>query len=304
MLNQRQIRKSTLLLIYAMEIQGVDPLAQDSFPFDLYWLLVSENDAKRYAKVLAKAALHETRSLNDLQEPLQRRTENFCASVSAQPNLQALPSGAQELLRLMQTLPEHRLYLRRHMDTVSSEQDVSALKDHGDTVISTCTRMCELVQCILRDLEGETREAVEAYAGILRRIQKSAASCAQLAHPEQIKPRNEHTDLAQYTETLRKRRPITEQLARDIFSRRGKWEDLLRTLLRNYVPDRLNIVDRCILYIAFYDLMQRKLDPGIVISEACILANEFSGSKSAPFIHGIIATAIMQFTPDSHQPEA
>ncbi len=304
MLNQRQIRKSTLLLIYAMETQGVDPLAQDSFPFDSYWTLVSENDAKRYAKVLAKATLHETRSLGDLQDSLQSRTENFCATATTQPRLQALPPDARELLRLTQTLPTHIHYLRRHMDTVASDQEVAMLKEYDDGVIRTCVRMCELTQNMLPALEGETGEAVEAYAGVLRRVRKAAAGCARLAHPEQIEPRNEHTDLARYAEAMRERRPLTEQMARDIFSQRGKWEELLRTLLRNYVPERLNTVDRCILYIALNDLIQRKLDPGIVISEACILADEFSGGKSAPFIHGIIATAVMQLTPDAPQPEA
>ena len=50
-------------------------------------------------------------------------------------------------------------------------------------------------------------------------------------------------------------------------------------------------MDKAILYLALYELEEKGLDTPIVVSEATALANEYSGSKSAPFIHGIIAAA-------------
>ena len=80
MLNQRGIRKSALLLLYAMEAQRVTPESQETFPFDAYWTLVSENDNKRYARALAKAVLHEIRAYDELLTLLQARTTAFCAA--------------------------------------------------------------------------------------------------------------------------------------------------------------------------------------------------------------------------------
>jgi transcription termination factor NusB len=51
------------------------------------------------------------------------------------------------------------------------------------------------------------------------------------------------------------------------------------------------VVDRCILYIALYELEYNKLDTPIVVSEANALADAYSGGKSAPFIHGVISAA-------------
>ena len=297
MLNQRGIRKSALLLLYAMEAQRVTPESQETFPFDAYWTLVSENDNKRYARALAKAVLHEIRAYDELLTLLQARTTAFCAAAATLTKPQTLPARAQELLNLLQTLPEPILYLRRQTEKAVDEQRDEELRQQSEKVIHTCEKIHALAEDILSTLESETRGATEAYAAALRRVQKACAGCAQLAHPDRIKPRHEHADLVHYTETLNQRRPLTEQLAKTIYARRQEWEKLLHDLLRNYVPDRLNVLDRCILYIAFYDFVERDLDPGIVISEACLLADEYSGGKSAPFIHGIIATAIMQLKP-------
>ena len=266
MLNQRKIRKSALLLIYAMEIQGVVPEAQEVFPFDLFWMLISENDALRYAKALAKAVLHETRSLGELEEMLEHRTEAFRTAAAVQPKLQTLQSSSQELLRSLPMLRDDTRYLHRHLEVVANEREIEELQSHSSSAIRICGRMCELTQHILSLLKGETREAVEAYAGVLRRVQKATAGCAQLTHPQQSGSCNEHANLARYTEDMRNRRPLTEQYARDIYARRAEWEKLLHALLRNYVPERLNAIDRCILYIAFYDLMQRRLDLGSLFS--------------------------------------
>lgn len=301
MLNQRGIRKSALLLLYAMEAQRVTPESQETFPFDAYWTLVSENDNKRYARALAKAVLHEIRAYDELLTLLQARTTAFCAVAATLTKPQTLPARAQELLNLLQTLPEPILYLRRQTEKSVDEQRDEELRQQSEKVIHTCEKIHALAEDILSTLESEIRGATEAYAAALRRVQKACAGCAQLAHPDRIKPRHEHADLVHYTETLNQRRPLTEQLAKTIYARRQEWEKLLHDLLRNYVPDRLNVLDRCILYIAFYDLVERDLDPGIVISEACLLADEYSGGKSAPFIHGIIATAIMQLKPKSYQ---
>ena len=68
-------------------------------------------------------------------------------------------------------------------------------------------------------------------------------------------------------------------------------EPRLEVLLKNYSLERLDVVDKIILFIALYELEVNGLEVPIVVSEATALANEYSGSKSAPFIHGVIAAA-------------
>ena len=51
------------------------------------------------------------------------------------------------------------------------------------------------------------------------------------------------------------------------------------------------MIDSGILLIALYELRFNGLEAAIVISEANQLADTYSGSKSAPFIHGILAAA-------------
>ena len=48
------------------------------------------------------------------------------------------------------------------------------------------------------------------------------------------------------------------------------------------------VVDRNILRLAIYELMQQSVPPPVVIDEAIELARQFSNDESLPFINGIL----------------
>ena len=77
MLTQRNIRKSSLLLIYALEMQHTNPKDIRDFPLENYWGLVNEHAKKKYAGMLAKAVLHESRSLAELLDAMRARAGEF-----------------------------------------------------------------------------------------------------------------------------------------------------------------------------------------------------------------------------------
>lgn len=303
MLTQRSIRKSSLLLIYAMEMQHTDPEKIREFPLESYWKLVDEHELRRYEKILARAALHETRSLEELLATARARLEAIEKYAAWNNQAQVTLTRGRVLLDRLADIVKSMRSLRRQMEDEAKEHTLPLIAENSRKVINACEGLCLPIKRDLEELEKETHDTAAAWAGALRRVLKMAEGCAALNHPEQLERRHEHADLIRHVENKRERRPLTEELAQAVYARRGEWEQLLNKLLRNYVPARMNAIDRCILYLALYDLMYRKLDPGIVISEACILADEYSGGKSAPFIHGIIASAVMQSNPESEQPD-
>ena len=303
MLTQRNIRKSSLLLIYALEMQHTNPKDIRDFPLENYWGLVNEHAKKKYAGMLAKAVLHESRSLAELLDAMRARAGEFETYAAGHDTTAAAAASTHALLKELEDVPRVMRSLRRLLEEEGNEREREQLPEQTGRLIGACERICRFAEEHLPLLERETHESVTAFAGALRRVKKAAEGCAALRCPEQLPSNSEHANIIGLAKEMRERRPLTEKLALEVYSRCEEWERHLQNLLRNYVPSRLNAIDRCILYISFYDLLCRKLDPGIVISEACILADEYSGGKSAPFIHGVIATAIMQLMPDTNQPE-
>ena len=126
-------------------------------------------------------------------------------------------------------------------------------------------------------------------SAILRRS-KLMASVAVLANPLALEGQ-EFVGLVRCARVLEELRPEAEEFALAVLAKKPQLEEQLNSLLQNYSIARLDVVDRCILYIALYELEYNKLDTPIVVSEANALADAYSGGKSAPFIHGVISAA-------------
>lgn len=72
------------------------------------------------------------------------------------------------------------------------------------------------------------------------------------------------------------------------------WE-LIDTIIKSYIKnndlDRISIVNRCILRLSLYSLInQKEIPPKVIIDEAIELAKEFETEGSAGFINAILDT--------------
>jgi N utilization substance protein B len=115
--------------------------------------------------------------------------------------------------------------------------------------------------------------------------------CVALGNPLELTGNKEYAGLMRQATDMQELRPAVETLAKAIIAHIPLMEPRLESLLANYSLERLDLVDRCILYIALYELTENGLQVPIVVSEVTALAHEYSGSKSAQFIHGVVAAA-------------
>ena len=62
--------------------------------------------------------------------------------------------------------------------------------------------------------------------------------------------------------------------------------------MRELAPDwptyRQPVIDRCILRLAYFEMVTNRAPPKVVINEAVELAKEFSTDKSATFVNGVL----------------
>ena len=289
MINKSKVRQSALGLIYAVEENGGE---LQNFDFNLFWRISQEKETDHYRQALCKAIAHVARASADSARLLATR---------AQAVLDAL-HGDLTASRLVTDL--ERLTKRSsEFDAALAAMRYCARDKRQDTTdkLELC---CKDVITLAVAVEGLGRDMLPSFAdfpvyrkvldplksAIMRRG-KLMAAVAALSTPLMLEGQQEFTGLVRCARVLEELRPAAEEFALAVLARKPRLEERLTSLLQNYSTARLDVVDRCILYIALYELEYNKLETPIVVSEANALADAYSGGKSAPFIHGIISAA-------------
>jgi N utilization substance protein B len=84
-------------------------------------------------------------------------------------------------------------------------------------------------------------------------------------------------------------RARSEQLARGAWANRERADEAIRAVARNWALERIAAVDRSILRLGCYELMQEPATPpAVVIDEAVELAKRFGEADSGGFVNGIL----------------
>lgn len=289
MINRSHVRRCALNLIYALAENGGDTAAFDR---DLFWELTLEKETEHYHRALAKALLHLCRNSVDSARLLPERsqqlenamhgdltTTTLRDDVARYARHSAAFESALETLRLC--LPDKR------------RQSWEPLAEASAAVMQGASVLLQLGEALLPMLEDATpyRAAAESYSALIRRRARMLNAAAALKDPLALAPQKELEGLQKQATELAELRPEAEKLADAVMAHSAETEAFMEPLLAHYTAERLDAVDKAILLLALYELRVSKLEVAIVISEANALAHEYSGSKSAPFIHGIIAAA-------------
>lgn len=81
----------------------------------------------------------------------------------------------------------------------------------------------------------------------------------------------------------------TDELLKGVVSNQEKIDSLISTTSENWELDRLPYIDRNILRLAIFELLEHDDTPtAVIIDEAVELAKEYSGVESSSFINGIL----------------
>ena len=102
--------------------------------------------------------------------------------------------------------------------------------------------------------------------------------------------------LASYYETLyseeHEEQPETdefmESLVRGTTERLAEIDGIIQKHSEHWRLERMPAVDRNIIRMAVYELLDKKLAAAVVIDEALELAHRFSGEESAKFLNGVL----------------
>ena len=286
-ISRSKIRQVALSYLYTYLTHGSQPV--DSAVF---WSIAQEKEVDNLRMARAKALLHTARATADSARLLAER-------VQALENLMHADMTAAGLLEEVQ---------RYANQSSNFDAAVKALqycvadkrRDTTDQLVLCAGDVMRLAKAVLglgRDLQPRFadfpayRQQLDALTAAMNRRARMLEICTQLETLKSMEGNKEFAGLVRMNQDMLELRPAVETLAKAIIAHIPLMEPRLESLLANYSLERLDLVDRCILYIALYELTENGLQVPIVVSEVTALAHEYSGSKSAQFIHGVVAAA-------------
>lgn len=79
-------------------------------------------------------------------------------------------------------------------------------------------------------------------------------------------------------------------LVEGVNERRRELDDRLRDNIEHWRPERLQAIDRVILRIALFELIEGLTPTAVVLAEAVKLGARYGGEESAGFINGVLET--------------
>mgnify|MGYP003289830482 CR=1 FL=1 len=289
MVNKSKVRQAALNLIYAVEENGGN---LQNFDMNLFWRICQEKETDHYRRALAKAISHVARASADSARLLATRVDSVLDAVHGDLTAARL---VEDMERVQKRSEEFEAalaamrYCSRDKRQDTTDQLELCCKDVLALAVAVEGLGNELLP-LLPDFPVYQRVLTPLKSALSRRSRLMVAVAA-LARPLELQDPRECADLVRSARLLAELRPEAERLALDVLAHKAQLDERLLALLENYSLERLDVVDRCILYLALYELEVNKLDTPIVVSEANALANDYSGGKSAPFIHGIISAA-------------
>ncbi len=287
-MNQRsKIRQSALHYIYAKQQGGASDCSDE-----LFWQISLEKDRDHYRRCLGKMIVHNGRNSQDSFRLLEER----CATmIEACENDLTTSSLRDELVRFMShsTKLENALIALGYALVDKRSDDSEALQAACDEVLAIAGILKELAPDLIHMFADYPlyHKYSEGLKAVIKRRATISERLVILRDPELLSAEGEYKALVHATNELAVIRPAAQELALQVLSQQERWEEIIEPLLNNYSIERLDLLDKCILVLMLYELKVLELPLPVVVSEATSLANAYSGSKSASFIHGVLAAS-------------
>ena len=79
-----------------------------------------------------------------------------------------------------------------------------------------------------------------------------------------------------------------EPTALDVVKHRSELDATIAEAVDHWRPERIGVIEHCILRLALRELEVGETPPKVVISEAVQLAHWFAGAKAPAFVNGVL----------------
>ncbi len=297
--SRRQIREAAIQFLYCADLEGGADPAMLREPF---WEFVSESDRRGLQVAIFKTVRH-------LAEGREGRLVEFIQRQSAALQvLRAWPEadGLRNSLERMAILESGLSTSLAGMERMPKDQDDSALVEQLSKALDEFFKidrsLAETRHAFLNQLEDYPKllGSLEAVAASVRRLQRISDRLRMVENPEQFPEQADLTRLRDSKSEINELRVQTDLLVDAVLKNKEAINRKIAEVVENYAPERVDPVDRAILRLATYEIMEQRLPIKVVINEAIELAKRFGTTDSRRFVNGVLDRIANELTPPAN----
>ncbi|MEX1115869.1 MAG: transcription antitermination factor NusB [Akkermansiaceae bacterium] len=285
--SRRQIREAVIQFLYCADLEGgADPAALRG-PF---WDFVTESD-RRGLQIATFRTVHHLAHGREgrLVEFVERQTIAF-ALLAAYPQAESLKSDLKRIAELESGWSTAFAKLER----LPKDDDDASVAETFSAALATLFMLDrELSSSRTRFLLGiedfpALRGQLEAVAASLRRLQRISDRMRMVEEPEKFPEQADLSRLRESKAEIHKLRQSADDLVDAVLAQKETVDQTLASVVDNFAPERIDPVDRAILRLGTYEILQATAPPKVVMNEAIELAKRFGTTDSRRFVNGVL----------------
>jgi N utilization substance protein B len=300
MVSRRHIREAVIQFLYCADLEGgADPAALRG-PF---WDFVTESDRRSLQLATFRTVHHLAHGREGrLHEFVERQTVAM-SLLSAWPLAESLKIDLKRIAELESGWSTAFAKLER---LPKDDDDASVAESFGDALEVLFKVDRDLAAARRRFIEGledfpALRGQLEAVAATIRRLQRISDRLRMVEEPEKFP---EQADLARLRDSkaeINALRKKADDLVDAILAKKETIDETLATVVDNFVPERIDPVDRAILRLGTYEILHTETPRKVAINEAIELAKRFGTTDSKRFVNGVLDKVSKQTTEPSEK---
>jgi len=285
--SRRQIREAVVQFLYCVDLEGgADPLVLR----ETFWDFITESDRRRLQVATLRTLQHLAHGREVRLAEFIERKPNADAHLSARPEAEKLKL---ELARIdaLESQWSAAFHQLNRVPLNGDDDDVAARLADIFEILFRIDR--DLVLTRLRFLQGiddhpALRGPLEAVASTIRRLQRVSDRLRMVESPESFPDQADLAKLRESRSEIQALRHDANALIDGVLARKDEIDERLGGVVDNYVPERIDPVDRAILRLATHEILHAGLPVKVAINEAIELAKRFGTTDSGRFVNGVL----------------
>jgi len=273
--------------LYCAELEGgADPAALRE-PF---WEVVTEAERRSLLLATFRTVHHLAEGRTGRLLEFEGRMKSAAAHLSAWPQAERLTLELARMAELEATW-SHALEVLERLPRDDADGAVAGSFSAALVGLFRVDRdLAAARQRFLEDLEDfpALRGPLEAVAASVRRLQRLSDRLRMVEEPARFPDQADLAKLRESEASLRELRQQTDGLVDAVLAHKAAIDAALAAVVDNYVPERIDPVDRAVLRLGAYELLHTATPPKVAINEAIELARCFGTTDSHRFVNGVL----------------
>ncbi len=299
MSSRREIREAAIQFLYCNDLEEGAPADEAS---DAFWELLLESDFAKLTKASVKSVLHLNQGRQKRYVKLVEKAPELESMIAADPDAKKLGRALGAIIKSenkWQALIDSmgRIYKPQNEEI---QTDLADILREIYLLNNTITDQRKAWDIQLADYPHfkQRSESVNASIAALQRV---SDRIKMVQNPTLFPSHSDVAHLVSTADKMQSMRVSVDEKVQLVTANKEKIDEMIRTVVENYVPERINPVDRAILRLGAAEIMfDKDLPAPVTINEAVEISQKFASTDSSKFINGIldkISKTTAQITP-------